>query len=149
MDFVKDIDLSKRILQKMKKSGCDNICWGVESGDDGILGTLKKGISTEDIEKVISLASKLGIPSRLFIMFNLPGESKESLMNTLLFLKKLFAKYYINLIRVSEYINIPGLASFQSMEKHCNIQDETLNNFKNNLNSLCVENNITINYFKY
>ncbi len=149
MDFVKDIDLSKRILQKMKKSGCSNICWGVESGDNGILETLKKGISTENIEKAISLASKFGIPSRLFIMFNLPGETEESLTNTLLFLKKLFAKYYINLIRVSRYINIPGLSSCQSMEKQCNIQDETLNIFKNNLNNLCAENNIVINYFKY
>jgi len=149
MDFAKDINLGKKILKKMKQSRCSGIVWGVESGDDEVLKNLHKGVKTKDIETTIRLATEAGITSRLFIMYNLPGESEKSLDNTLNFLKLIFSKYNVNLIRVSEYVNIPGSIGWKSRFKKGNVSAAYLKTFKKTLAEISLDNNIIMNYFKY
>jgi len=149
MDFAKNVDLGKKVLKIMKQSGCNEIGWGIESGDDSILKNLRKGIATRDIEIVIRLATEVGITSKLFIMYNSPGENKKSLVNTLNFLRSIFSKYDVNLIRVSEYVDIPGSIGWKLQLKKSNILNPCLKEFKDELAEICSENNIIMNYFKY
>lgn len=149
MDFAKNVDLGKKVLKVMKQSGCNEIAWGIESGDDAILNNLHKGITTKDIDTVIRFATEAGITSKLFIMYNLPGENKKSLDNTLIFLRSIFSKYDVNLLRVSEYVNIPGSIGWKLQLKKGNILNTCLKEFKDALAEICSENNIIMNYFKY
>ena len=121
----------------------------MESGDDVILKNLCKGITTEDIEMVIKLTTEVGITSKLFVMYNLPGENERSLDNTLNFLRSIFSKYDVDLIRVSEYVDIPGSIGRKSQLRKSNIPDVHLEKFKDTLAEICSEHNIIMNDFKY
>ena len=49
---------------------------------------MKKGTFVEDVEKVLSESKEAGILNVAYIMFGFPGETKETFIDTIEFLKK-------------------------------------------------------------
>jgi len=85
------------MLSWMAKSGCIGISYGVESGVQEILDNAKKNIKIEQIERAISLTNKYGIESLAHIIFGLPGETKDTIIKTIDFVKKIkptYAQFY-------------------------------------------------------
>ena len=142
-DFVKDINLAKRMLKKMKESGCIGINWGIESGDPRLLKNIRKGIKISDIQTCIQAATNESIISKLLLMHNLPGETKESLDNTLSFIKSLILRYPINHLKLSEYANIPGTIDwYRGYNNYVSKTD--LERFKGELINFCLNNNVVV-----
>jgi len=81
--------IDEELLRLMKKAGCYYIVFGVESGNEEILKNIDKKESLEDIEKAVRLASKLGIMTQGFFIFGLPGETVETIKNSINFAKKI------------------------------------------------------------
>ena len=77
------------LLKKMKKAGCWLISYGVESGNQQILDTMQKGISIEKIEESFALTRKAGIKTLGYFLAGLPGETSETLSDTIAFSKRL------------------------------------------------------------
>ena len=67
----------------MKKAGCWQVLFGLESGDPGILKDMKKGITLEQSIKAVSLAKKAGLNVRGTFVLGMPNETKETLKRTL------------------------------------------------------------------
>jgi len=89
--------VSYELLKKLKDAGLNRISFGVESGNQNILDTAKKGITLEQIQKAYKIAYNLGLETRLSVIFGLPGETKNTIKNTIKFIKKLKCKQaYIN-----------------------------------------------------
>ena len=84
---VNSIDLE--MLERMKKSGCDMIVYGVESGSQKILNNMKKGITLKQIRETIKNTKKVGIRIHATFMFGAPGETKETIRQTIDFAKEL------------------------------------------------------------
>ncbi len=76
-------------LKAMKASGCWQIGYGVESGNQRVLDNINKGIKLECIEKTIHETRKAGIKTVAFFMIGLPGDNDKSIRDTLKFAKKL------------------------------------------------------------
>lgn len=76
-----DEDLAKL----MKKSGCHYFSFGIESANPEILTNIKKRETLETIEKAIKIADKAGMVCNGFFIFGLPGETKESINETINF----------------------------------------------------------------
>ena len=75
--------VTKEILAKMSKAHCNEICFGVESGCQRIRDSLKKRVSTEQCENAIKWAKDEGIFVTMSVILGYPGETKETLMETL------------------------------------------------------------------
>jgi len=73
----------------MRNAGCDNLYLGVESGSQEILKRLKKGIQLSQVERAFQLARKAGIKTQAFFMMGGPGETKETLKETIDFAVRL------------------------------------------------------------
>ncbi|MFH1641561.1 MAG: radical SAM protein [Nanoarchaeota archaeon] len=89
--------VNKEILIKMKKAGCWQILFGVESGDPAILKSIRKGITLTQSEKAVRLAKKLGFSVRADFIMGLPGENIKTMEKTLQFAKKInpsFASFH-------------------------------------------------------
>jgi len=80
--------LDREILKLMRQSGCYFTAFGIESANQQILGNIKKSIELESISKAISIANKEGIITQGFFIFGLPGETKETMRETINFAKK-------------------------------------------------------------
>jgi len=82
-------DIPFDVLKNMKEAGCRMLIIGYESGNDEILGNIKKGMTTKQAKKFTINAKKLGV--RIFgcFMIGLPGETKKTVEQTFQFAKEL------------------------------------------------------------
>lgn len=81
--------VDKDLLLLMKKSGCYYVAFGVESGNQKILENINKRETLVDVEKAVRLAHGLGIMTQGFFIFGLPGETEETIKNSISFAKRI------------------------------------------------------------
>lgn len=77
--------LDRNLLKKMKKSGCYELCFGIESGDPKTLKFIGKPVDLTYARKVIRWANEVGIWTHGFFVIGFPYESKASIDRTLIF----------------------------------------------------------------
>ena len=75
--------ITKELLEKLKKVGLNRLSFGVESGNQEILNAIKKGTNLEQIRKAYKIADKVGIETRMSIIFGLPGETEQTIKRTM------------------------------------------------------------------
>ena len=85
--------VDEEMLKKMVSVGCKRIYYGIESSNLEILKKVNKYIKAEKIKKTIKLTQKYGIKALGFFMIGNPGETKESIEETIRFAKKLDLDY--------------------------------------------------------
>jgi len=81
------------LLPKMRKAGCHSIRMGIESANPQILKNIKKGTTPERVRQTTKMIKKAGIDVLLFTIFGLPGETKETIKETIDFAKSLDVDY--------------------------------------------------------
>jgi anaerobic magnesium-protoporphyrin IX monomethyl ester cyclase len=84
VDFV-----DEEMLQLMGRAGCRLISWGIESGNEQILKHARKGAYPEKAERALKWAKKAGIMNWGYFIIGLPGETEETIRQTIEFSKKL------------------------------------------------------------
>jgi anaerobic magnesium-protoporphyrin IX monomethyl ester cyclase len=77
--------ISPDFCELIRRAGCWQIAFGIESGDQTILNNLKKRTTVEKNLKAIELTNKAGIHSRGYFMIGCPGETVESMNKTMEF----------------------------------------------------------------
>jgi len=77
------------VLNLMKKAGCFQIKYGVESGTEKSLKTINKRATLEDAEKTMQLCRKVGIESNASLMLGIPDETKEDIEETIRFANRI------------------------------------------------------------
>ncbi|MDO8577856.1 MAG: radical SAM protein [Dehalococcoidales bacterium] len=80
---VDSIDAS--LAGKMKKAGCDRIFFGIESGNDAVLKMMNKNITVEKARRAVYAAHEAGIKTGAFLMLGYPGETDETILNSIRF----------------------------------------------------------------
>lgn len=78
VDFI-----HKDMLKLMKDAGCWMIEYGIESGSQRIIDSMRKNITTEKIREVINATSEAGIVTKGNFIFGNPGEDHWSLMESI------------------------------------------------------------------
>ncbi len=76
-------------LKAMKESGCRLLIVGYESGDPQILKNIKKGATVERARQFTKDCHKLGLVIHGDFIMGLPGETHETINNTIAFAKEL------------------------------------------------------------
>ncbi|MFH1055315.1 MAG: radical SAM protein [Candidatus Altiarchaeota archaeon] len=75
-------DLKLETMEKMKKAGCRVLHVGYESADPTILKNIRKGITRETMERFTKDAKKAGLEIHADFVVGLPGETEETIKNT-------------------------------------------------------------------
>ncbi len=77
--------VNPEMLRRMKQAGCNGILYGVESGNQQILDKIKKKITLDKVREAVKMANDLGIHVQASFILGLPGETKETLNQTVEF----------------------------------------------------------------
>jgi len=87
--FARVDTVSLDVLKKMKEAGCSAVSFGVESGNPEILRTIKKGITLDQVIAGIEMCNEAGIIAQVSFILGLPGETPETMNESIAFGDKL------------------------------------------------------------
>ena len=112
--------VSEEMLFWMRRAGCIQVSYGVESGSEKIRRRLNKKIKQEQIRDAFAMTTKYGIMARAYFIYGCPGESWETIQETLELIneiKPLSTIFYILDI-------FPGTALYSDFKRRCRVTDD-------------------------
>ncbi len=83
-------NITPELLRKMKESGCTLIYYGLESGDNSILKSMRKGTTKELAKHVLEITNEAAIKTNSAFIFGYIEETYESAMNTFDFIDEIY-----------------------------------------------------------
>lgn len=145
-------------IKLAKDAGCHTIKFGVESGNQDLLNKMRKGYKKERAIQIFDFCNKIGIKTHAHVMIGVPGETEETVKETISFVKRLnptTASFGI----CTPY---PGSSLFEEMTKKCptiissiktnlkNLhQDAYYNQYYTDLSAKRIEKYVNIAYRKF
>jgi len=115
---VGDVDFE--LLSLMKESGCVKLVFGLESADNSVLKSMRKGITVEQITRALELTYDAGLMIEGGFIFGDLNETMETATNTLDYWRTHNDMHYLNLAMISVF---PGSFLYKHACKTGLIQD--------------------------
>ncbi|MBW1705900.1 MAG: B12-binding domain-containing radical SAM protein [Deltaproteobacteria bacterium] len=115
-----------RLMARIKDAGCVNIRFGIESGSQGILDSLHKGVKVENALESMRVCLDAGLNLTIYIMVGMTGENHETIDETIEFFRKLIRPSYVfQISRIHFFILTPfaGTRLFEKVKKDGLISD--------------------------
>src|SRR3989344_2600196 len=106
-------------LKKMRKAGCIQVEFGVESGSQKVLNTIKKGVVIEQTIEAFDLCREAGIRSMANFIIGHPYETYEDIEKTRRLARRIkadYAQFYIA-------TPLPGTELYEMAEKNGWLRD--------------------------
>jgi len=128
---IRATSVSFRMLKYMKQAGCDEIAVGVESGSEKILKRIDKRVTLKDIRKTADICHQLKIKFYAMFIIGLPGETRETVEESINFAKELkpfytqfcFAIPFPN-TRIYQYYKKNGLLLTEDWSQYFSLSDK-------------------------
>ena len=92
------------IAKIMAGAGCKEVSFGVESFDDDVLKTLKKGTTALENAKALEICKDAGMTSRVLFMIRTPGQSKHTVPINIKWLEQV----PYDIIACTSFVPMPG-----------------------------------------
>ena len=101
--------VKERSMERMRRAGCVRVNIGIESGNNQILRSVKKGHTIEKAYPAVDVCRRKGIEVGAFFMVGFPEETEETLQDTLTAIERINA----DTIMLSIFTPYPGSELFQ------------------------------------
>ena len=75
--------VTPEVLRHMHRAGCRQIHYGIESGNEGILGAIGKGITMAQVRRAVKWTMEAGIRAKGYFMLGLPGDTLSTMRQTI------------------------------------------------------------------
>lgn len=85
--------LDDQAALEMKEAGCTRIFFGIESGDEKILKLMNKKITPDEAHNAVNIAHRVGLQVGAFFILCYPGDTDETVLETLRFATSLPLDY--------------------------------------------------------
>ncbi|MGD2090214.1 MAG: PhpK family radical SAM P-methyltransferase [Candidatus Aminicenantes bacterium] len=84
----------RETVELMKESGCEGVFLGLESGNDQILKNMNKSATRENYQRGIEVLKEYGIVTFGNFIIGFPGETHETVQDTVAFIRKSGLDFY-------------------------------------------------------
>lgn len=111
--FARADTVSEEILALMRKAGCDAVSFGLESGNQEMLKRVRKRITLDQAREAVAMCKRVGMLAHASFMVGLPGESPETLADTLKFVRELDIEHGYHFLSP-----FPGTDIFESVSDY-------------------------------
>jgi anaerobic magnesium-protoporphyrin IX monomethyl ester cyclase len=86
--------MNRELAVKMKKAGCFRVFFGLESGNNQVLTMMNKRLTVEQAERAVKTVTSVGIKAGAFFILGYPGETNDTMLDTLRFAASLSLDYF-------------------------------------------------------
>jgi radical SAM superfamily enzyme YgiQ (UPF0313 family) len=86
--------ISRELVSALESAGFTHVLFGLESGAEKVMKATRKGISKDDVRKAFRLFADSGIMTTSFLIVGLPGETDETVDETIRFVQEIQAINY-------------------------------------------------------
>jgi anaerobic magnesium-protoporphyrin IX monomethyl ester cyclase len=83
-----------QVAEAMRSSGCHKVIFGLEAGDDRTLKSMNKHLSVAQSVSAVKLMVKHGVKVGGFFILGYPGETNETMLNTIRLASRLPLDYF-------------------------------------------------------
>jgi anaerobic magnesium-protoporphyrin IX monomethyl ester cyclase len=97
---------------EMYRAGCRRVYFGIESGDDTVLKLMNKKISANEARQAVLAAHQAGLEVGAFFILFYPGETNQTVLNTLHFATSLPLDY----LGLTMPYPLPGTALYERVK---------------------------------
>lgn len=112
--------VDEEVLRWMRRAGCIQVSYGVESGSAQIRARLAKNIRTADIRRAFALTRRCGIMPRAYFIYGSPGETDRTIAESVALMEEiqpLAAIFYILDL-------FPGTALYEDFKRRSGATDD-------------------------
>jgi radical SAM superfamily enzyme YgiQ (UPF0313 family) len=109
----------------MAKAGCRLVIVGFESADQKILNNVYKGTTLSQLTKMANAVRKSGIQLHADFVFGLPGETRNTILQTIKFIKKIKP----DVLQLSVATPFPGTDFYNYLKNHSYLKIENVDNY--------------------
>lgn len=106
--------LDRGLAALMKASGCRRIFFGIESGNDTVLKLMNKKITVAKARQAVQTVQSAGITVGAFFILCYPGETNETVLNTIRFATSLPVDY----LSFTVPYPLPGTPLYERVRKN-------------------------------
>lgn len=106
--------IDRDLFKQAAASGCIMISCGIESGSQRILDYMAKDTTVEKNLAMLKLVSEFNMTPRGYLVVNFPGETHESITETVNFIKKSGCKSWL----LSNFVPLPGTEPYTNPDKY-------------------------------
>ncbi|UCG84521.1 MAG: cobalamin-dependent protein [Dehalococcoidia bacterium] len=96
--FARVDTVNLELLRRMREAGCNWMLYGVESGNQQILNTVRKKVTLDQIREGVRLGKEAGINIMASFIIGLPGETVETMKETIEFALELETTWGFNVL---------------------------------------------------
>jgi len=102
------------LVSLLKRSGCWQVNFGIESGDPELLKKHRKFYGLDEVGRKLRMVKDAGLRCKGLFMIGLPGESAESIRRTIDYALSL----PLDEINVTKFTPFPGAPVFRTIREH-------------------------------
>ncbi len=115
--------ITNELLEKMRRAGCVNLIFGLESYSPRVLRSMDKGVTRADIDRILENCRSLKITFNLQFFFGFPGETQKEAETTSRYVLRqargnvTFSYGLFNLVRGSRVEQDPGSFGIEKVDR--------------------------------
>jgi hypothetical protein len=87
--------ISRQVVMLMRDAGFIQVMFGLESGSEPVMKLMKKGLTQKAVRHAMKLFAETGIKPTAFLISGLPGETHETIAETIDFVQELQYLHYL------------------------------------------------------
>jgi radical SAM superfamily enzyme YgiQ (UPF0313 family) len=101
-------------LKLMRRAGCWQIAYGIESGSQRVLDVVKREVRIPKMRETLRMTQAAGIRSKGYLMIGHPTEGPDSLAEDVAFLKQV----ELDLCQITKFTPYPGTPAYPTIREH-------------------------------
>ncbi|MBP1751500.1 MAG: Radical domain protein [Geobacteraceae bacterium] len=130
--------VDKELLALLRRSGCWQVNFGIESGDPDVLGRHRKTCDPHEVYRKLLMVRKAGMRVKGLFMVGLPGETEQSIRRTIDYALSL----PLDEINVTKFTPFPGAPVYRTIREHGEFREDW--SAMNCMNFVFVPRNLTL-----
>lgn len=110
--------IDRELLEKMHQSGCAALFIGVETVDENVMKTIRKGLNLEQVKESVRMAKEAGFLVKISFILGLPYQKPEEGEAIINFVEELGLELPQDMITINMLCPFPGTDIYDHPEKY-------------------------------